>query len=223
MSTEPTRKPAALSPLEGFWRSLAYSFDRAFKTGRRRSEFEHKYRSTGDYFGYLTSPYETEKYARTLAAMEEWRGGRRSVLEIGCSVGVFTAALARTFPQVTAVDIAQEALVQAARQVGGAGDVDYVRSDLLSLDVGRTYDFVLCAEVLMYVPERDGQAAAAVLDRHLADGGLIIEVTPQDRQDGAPKFFHGWDRVLAERFRQVERKTYEDPKRPYEIVAYARR
>jgi SAM-dependent methyltransferase len=215
--------PSSLNPLEAAWRSLAYAFDRAFKTGRRRSEFEHKYRSTGDYFGYRSSAYERDKYRRTLDLLTAWRTGTASALEIGCSVGVFTAMLAPRFTCVTAVDIAQEALVLAAKEVSGAGDVSYVRSDIASLALGSTFDVILCAEVLMYVREAEGPQVCAVLDRHLAPGGLIVEVTQQDRQAGAPKFFHGWDRILGEHFRIAHRERFDDPDRPYEIVGYTRR
>jgi SAM-dependent methyltransferase len=199
---------------------MAYAFDRAFKTGRRRSEFEHKYRSRGDYFEYRTSPYEALKYDRTFAALEEWAGDAQSVLEIGCSVGVFTKRLSERFAVLTAVDIAQEALVLAAREVGEGRRVSFVRTDAISLHLNRTFDLILCAEVLMYVPEKDAARLMAVLDRHLAPGGVLVEVAPQDRLDGAPKFFQGWDAYLARQFHLVERRQFDDPVRPYELVFY---
>ena len=217
------RKPAARNPIRSLWHQIGYAFDRTFKTGGRRHEFEHKYAAHGDYFGYQTKPYELEKYRRTLACMKEWRRGKTSALEIGCSVGVFTAMIANEFDHVTAVDIAREALALAEKQVAGAGDVAYVQSDLVSLDLGKRFDVVFCAEVLMYVREADAKRACAVLDAHLAPGGIIIEVTQQDRDAGAPKFFHGWDRILGAYFQIMQRVKVDDPVRPYEIVAYARR
>jgi SAM-dependent methyltransferase len=212
-----------LGPVQSLWHEVLYAFDRTFKTGRRRHEFEHKYRKHGDYFGYRTNPYEQEKYERTLACMMQWRRAAGSALEIGCSVGVFTRMIADRFDSVVAVDIAKEALAIAAGQVGGVGDVSYVQSDLVSLDLGKTFDIVFCAEVLMYVREGDAAKACAVLDRHLATGGLIIEVSQQDRDAGRPKFFHGWDRVLGEHFQVAHRERFSDPVRPYEIVGYTRR
>jgi 2-polyprenyl-3-methyl-5-hydroxy-6-metoxy-1,4-benzoquinol methylase len=207
--------------LAGLWHELVYAFDRTFKTGRRRAEFEHKYRTRGDYFAYRSSPYELAKYERTLTAIREWRAGRGRALEIGCSVGVFTRAIAEEFDAVTAVDIAQEALLLAEKEVGGRGHVSYHRSDLVSLDLGQTFDVIICAEVLMYVPERDADLAGRVLDQHLAPGGLIIEVSQKDRTSNA-KFFHGWDRVLGTHFDIRHRQVFEDPQRPYEIVGYVR-
>jgi 2-polyprenyl-3-methyl-5-hydroxy-6-metoxy-1,4-benzoquinol methylase len=211
------------NPLHSIWHEARYAFDRAFKTGNRRHEFEHKYARHGDYFGYQTKPYELEKYQRTLAAIREWRRGTASALEIGCSVGVFTQMIAPEFGAVTAVDIATKALALAEKQVAGAGDVSYVQSDLLSIDLGRQFDVILCAEVLYYLREEETRAACAILDRHLAPNGLVIEVTQQDREAGNAKFFHGWDRVLGSHFLEVHKLKFDDPGRPYEIVAYSRR
>jgi 2-polyprenyl-3-methyl-5-hydroxy-6-metoxy-1,4-benzoquinol methylase len=210
------------NPLTVLWRKLVYAYDRTFKTGNRRAEFETKYAESGDYFGYFTSPYELAKYSRTLQRVLELRRGRQSLLEIGCSVGAFTRMVAPEFDVVVATDIAEEALKRAAAHVGDTGQVSYVRSDLLALSLDRRFDVILCAEVLYYIPEPKGPAAAAALDQLLAANGLVIEVCPAARKTDA-KFFHGWDRVLGERFDIVFRETVPNEKRPYEIVAYARR
>lgn len=211
------------NPVSSIWHQFRYAIDRAFKTGNRLHEFEHKYRAHGDYFGYQTSPYEQVKYQRTLELMRKWRTAYGSALEIGCSVGVFTAMIAPEFDTVTAVDIASEALALAERQVAGAGHVSYVQSDLVSLALNKTFDVIFCAEVLMYVREKDAALACQTLDRHLQEDGLIIEVSQQDREAGKPKFFHGWDKVLGQYFEIAHREQFNDPERPYEILAYRRR
>lgn len=210
-------------PLGKLWHQLGYALDRTFKTGGRRHEFEHKYATHGDYFGYQTNPYEQTKYQRTLDLMRQWRTAAGSALEIGCSVGVFTAKIAGEFEAVTAVDIASEALALAEKQVAGAGKVSYVQSDLVSLSLDKRFDVIFCAEVLMYVREKDTALACQVLDRHLAGNGLIIEVSQQDRDAGKPKFFHGWDKVLGRYFEIAHHERFDDPQRPYEVIAYRRR
>jgi len=217
------------NPAAAIWHELRYAIDRALKTGERKHEFEAKYRKHGDYFGYRSNPYELEKYKRTLALMRLWRPDTAhnpagmGALEIGCSVGVFTKMIAPEFARVTAVDIAKEALAIAATEVGSTGQVSYVQSDLLSLKLEQTFDVIFCAEVLMYVRELDAPAACKVLDDHLAPDGIIIEVSQQDREAGRPKFFHGWATVLGEYFEMAHREKFDDPQRPYEIVAYQRR
>ena len=211
------------NPVTSAWHQLRYAIDRAFKTGNRRHEFEHKYRKHGDYFGYETKPYELTKYQRTLALVKQWCTGSVSALEIGCSVGVFTAMIVPEFANVTAVDIAGEALELTRTQTGNAPNVSYIQSDLLSLKLNRQFDVIFCAEVLMYIREKDTAEACRVLDALLKPGGLIVEVSQQDRDAGRPKFFHGWDKVLGQYFEIAHRERFDDPERPYEIVAYRRR
>lgn len=211
------------NPVASAWHQIRYSIDRLFKTGNRLHEFEHKYRKHGDYFGYESKPYEKLKYARTLELMKQWRSGTESALEIGCSVGVFTAMIAPEFAHVTAVDIAGEALELTRKQVKDAENVACIQSDLLSLKPDRQYDVVFCAEMLMYIREKDGAEACRVLDGCLKPGGIIIEVSQQDREAGKPKFFHGWDKILGAYFEITHRERFDDPERPYEIVAYSRR
>lgn len=211
------------NPVSSAWHQIRYSLDRMFKTGNRLHEFEHKYRKHGDYFGYQTKPYEKLKYERTLELMKEWRTGSDSALEVGCSVGVFTAMIVPEFKHITAVDIASEALALTEKQTGGATNVAYVQSDLLSLKPDRTFDVILCAEMLMYIREKDGAEACRVLDGCLAPGGIIIEVTQQDREAGKPKFFHCWDKILGAYFEIAHRERFDDAERPYEIVGYRKR
>ncbi len=211
------------NPISSAWHQIRYSLDRMFKTGNRLHEFEHKYRKHGDYFGYQTKPYEKLKYERTLELMKLWRTGSDSALEVGCSVGVFTAMIVPEFRHITAVDIAGEALELTRKQVQHAKNVAYVQSDLLSLKPDQTFDVVFCAEMLMYIRETDGAETCSVLDSCLKPGGIIIEVTQQDREAGKPKFFHGWDKILGEYFEISHRERFDDLGRPYEIVGYRRR
>lgn len=220
---DPAHSPKQLSAVEMIWRRLAYAIDRNLKTGRRRSEFEHKYRDHGDYFNYHSSPIEMKKYDDTLAVVRDWAMTGGSALEIGCSVGAFTSRIAPEFEHLTSVDIAQEAIALASKAVGEAKNVSFVRSDLVALDLNRTFDKIFCGEILMYLREERAPEVCSVLDRHLAPGGYIIEVSQQDRVSGFPKFFHGWDRILGEYFRIDRHQRFDDPKRPWEVVAYVRR
>lgn len=210
-------------PLSRLWSRLRYRIDRTFRTGGRRHEFEYKYATHGDYFGYQNSPYERAKYERTLGLIRQWRTGRSSALEIGCSVGIFTSMIAEEFDEILAVDIASEALALAKAQVGDRGRVGYLRSDLVSLAAGRRFDVIICAEVLMYIRASSGSAVCSVLDAHLGEDGLIVEVSQQDREAGQPKFFHGWDGILGRFFELIHSERFDDPARPYEILAYRRR
>ncbi len=67
-----------------------------------REHFEELYKKSEDPWSFATSEYERRKYERTLDAL----GGRRfsQALELGCSIGVFTAMLAPHCDELVAVD-----------------------------------------------------------------------------------------------------------------------
>ena len=219
---QPQRTPArSEGAVAGLWYRLAYAMDRIFKTGSRRAEFEHKYRTHGDYFGYQTEPYELKKYQDTFSAVQRFRRNKGSVLELACSVGVFTRLLTSEFDEIVASDISEEALRIAAQNLGGTGKVRFVRSDVESIDVQRQFDVVMIAEVLLFVKESDGSRILDMLDRHLKPDGIIVEVANADRPV-SKKFFFGWDKIIASRFPILHRERHENPNWPYEIVVYAR-
>jgi len=216
-----TSSPNRLSFLSRIGYGLAYSWDRAFKTGKRRAEYEYKYATHGDYFAYRSRPYETKKYQDTLRVVLRERRARTSILETGCSVGVFTQLLAQEFDEVVATDISGEALRLAAETVGPVAHVTYVRSEVEAINLGRGFDVIMVAEVLLFVKERDSERLLSVLDRHLSDNGVIVEVANANRPTNE-KFFFGWDRIISSRFPIVCRERHDDPTWPYEIVVYQR-
>ncbi len=188
----------------------------------RRFEFETLYAENPDPWDYLTSGYEERKYRRTLEAALRLRPHARSALEIGCSIGVFTRVLARTYPQVVASDIAAEALARARRHVGRAGRVRYVRGDIGALDLGAAFDLIFCAEMLYYVDDKAAPAAVDSLKRALAPGGLLFTVFPcmphAGEHDPGPR----WKQRLVQRgLRTHWEETIRDGRRRYVIQAYA--
>ena len=190
----------------------------------RRFEFERLYAENEDPWLYLTNDYEVRKYRRTLETAIAWRRGAASALEIGCSIGVYTRMLARAFGEVTAVDVAREALKLARRRVGPVGRVSYVRSDIRGLDLGRTFDLIFCAEMLYYLPgEAETGPVLGVLKRHLGPDGILMTVMPgsRDSEDLNPTTF--WRaRLLEGGFRAVFEEDVPDATRPYRIQIYER-
>ena len=78
-----------------------------------RAYFDDLYLRDPDPWDFATSDYERDKYADSLAALGDRRFGR--ALEAGCSIGVFTQALARVARELVAVDVSAAA-VAAARE-----------------------------------------------------------------------------------------------------------
>ncbi|MGH2868605.1 MAG: SAM-dependent methyltransferase, partial [Solirubrobacteraceae bacterium] len=84
--------------------------------------FERLYADSADPWRYSSSPYEAAKYARTLAALEQRRYAR--ALEVGCSIGVFTDALAARCEAVIALDPSPTALSRARLRLSGHDNVE---------------------------------------------------------------------------------------------------
>src|SRR5258708_5079033 len=128
--------------------ALRNKFDRWFKTGNRRFEFERRYLEYQDAWNYRSSSYEQHKHERTLTTLVTACNAASNVLEVGCSIGVFTKMLASRFRAVTAIDVSKEAISTAEKYVGAAGNVRFAHGDLRSLELGEQYDAIICAEIL---------------------------------------------------------------------------
>lgn len=101
-----------------------------------------------------------------------------SVLELGAGSGRLTAALAERGFNVTGVDIAPAMLAQArARQAAVPADVAarmaLLEGDMTALDLGRTFDLVLCPFFTLahVAPPAAWTATFATAARHLEPGG----------------------------------------------------
>lgn len=143
--------------------------------------FEHVYGNSDDPWNFETSPYEAAKYARTLAALPRERA--RRTLEVGCSIGVLSAQLARRTDELIALDVNDKALARTARRLAdlGLSAGAHTRRGRLpdSLPTG-PFDLIVLSEVLYYLSPADlGRALDEVLAR-LSPGGhlLLVHWTP---------------------------------------------
>ncbi len=103
----------------------------------------------------------------------EW-SGRESVLEIGCGVGRMTAALARRFARVIALDVAPGMLERAREHLREAGNVEFVLgngTDLAGV-ADESVDLVFSYIVLQHIPDpRVTEAYLREMGRVLRPGG----------------------------------------------------
>ena len=97
-----------------------------------------------------------------------------TVLDIGCGGGLVSEPVARLGASVTGIDPAAENIEAARRHAEGQGlTIDY-RSTLVEdlVAEGRTFDCVLCLEVVEHVP--DVAAFLATCARLVRPGGLMV-------------------------------------------------
>jgi SAM-dependent methyltransferase len=98
--------------------------------------------------------------------------GVRSVLDAGCGTGRVGRELARRGLDVLGVDIDAEMLATARRK---APEVEWRLADLVTVDLGRTFEAVAAAgNVMIFLTPGTERGVIANLARHLSPGGLLI-------------------------------------------------
>jgi SAM-dependent methyltransferase len=135
--------------------------------------FERLARESPDPWNYAGSEYEQAKYRRTLAALPA-RTAR--TLELGCSVGVFTAMLAPRCDSLLAVDFSPTALAHAGRRLEGVDGVELRRCLLPEETPAGPFETIVCSEVLYYWNADLVRAGWRRFESELAAGGTLLAV-----------------------------------------------
>jgi SAM-dependent methyltransferase len=144
--------------------------------GRDRAPVEHFERLAGEHedpWSYATSAYEQAKYAHTLEVLPVEVG---RALELGCSVGVFTAMLAPRCESLVAVDFSPTALERARERLDGAENVELRRAELPEETPEGPFDTILCSEILYYWGAELVRIGLRRIEAELAPGGTLVAV-----------------------------------------------
>lgn len=138
------------------------------------TDFEPRYAADGDPWNYHGSGYERDKYRATLGACGG--GPFARALELGGSIGVFTAMLAPRCRSLVTVDAATTAVRAARAEVAPFPHVD-VREGILPGDLPRgTFDLVVASEILYYLSPRDLAATLVGLRSRMEPGSSLVAV-----------------------------------------------
>jgi cyclopropane fatty-acyl-phospholipid synthase-like methyltransferase len=139
-----------------------------------RDYFENLYAESTDPWGFETSEYERRKYERTLGSLGERRF--RRALEVGSSIGVFTAMLAPRCDELLAVDASEKAVEIARERLAAHGHVRVERRTLPEEMPEGAFDLVVASEVLYYLPREVVLEALRRFEGMLAPGGVLVAV-----------------------------------------------
>lgn len=137
--------------------------------------FERLYHENPDPWGYLTSDYEREKYAATLAALPKPAHGL--CLEVGCSIGVFTSLLAARCEHVVAIDFSLGALQLARRRLQSVSNVDLLRASFPEETPPGSWDLIVCSEILYYLQPQALEEAVGWIEAQLTYGASVLTVS----------------------------------------------
>ncbi|NVN36778.1 class I SAM-dependent DNA methyltransferase [Komagataeibacter swingsii] len=146
-------------------------------TSWSRTVFERLHRQRADPWGVATRTYEQGKYRRTLAALSGQHFSH--ALELGCSIGMMTARLARQCDRVLAVDVAEAALSHARQRCAGLPGVSFHRGQLPDAFPplpARSCDLIVISEMLYFLSRRDIRALAAQCLRVRRAGAPVVLV-----------------------------------------------
>jgi SAM-dependent methyltransferase len=135
--------------------------------------FERLAREREDPWNYATSAYEQAKYRQTLAALPPQTG---RTLELGCSVGVFTAMLAPRSGSLVAVDFSPTALQRARERVAGLEHVEVRQARLPEETPAGPFETIVCSEILYYWSPGLVRAGLRRFEDELAPGGTFLAV-----------------------------------------------
>lgn len=161
------------------------------------ADFESLYRRDPDPWGYRTRSYERDKYEATLDACGPGLFG--SALELGASIGVFSAMLAPRCRLLTTIDGAPSAVHAAEQMLCRHKNVEVLLGTIPEAIPAQAADLVIASEILYYLDQRTLSASLASLAEVLADGGRLVAVhwrpTGPDRPASA-EMVHGALRSL---------------------------
>lgn len=139
-----------------------------------REYFERLYAESRDPWRFETSEYERGKYECTLGTLAHRR--YRRALEVGCSIGVFTAMLAPLCDELLAVDVSEKAIAAARERLAGFSQISVELRRLPEETPEGPFDLVVASEVLYYWPEDVVLAALGRFEEILAPAGALLAV-----------------------------------------------
>ncbi len=139
-----------------------------------QTDFEARYRTDPDPWGYTTRAYERAKYAATLAACGE--GPFECALELGGSIGVFTVLLAPRCRRLVSIDAAPTAVAAARRRLAEHPQVEVILGAIPAAVPVASYDLVVASEVLYYLTADELAVALAVLGDRMVAGARLVAV-----------------------------------------------
>jgi cyclopropane fatty-acyl-phospholipid synthase-like methyltransferase len=138
------------------------------------TDFEARYQADPDPWGYRVRPYEREKYQATLQACGT--GEFASALELGASIGVFSALLAPRCRALTTIDLAPCAVAAARERLAGYPHARALLGTLPADLPEGAYDLVVASEILYYLTEGDLRETLARLEAVMLPDARIVAV-----------------------------------------------
>ncbi len=163
--------------------------DRRFVTKRYdREYFDRWYRRPRS---RVVTPAVIARKAHLVLAVAEYFSGSavRSVLDVGCGEGEWRAVLRRVRPGISylGIDPSEYAVARyGARRNLRLGSFD----DVAEHAKGRTFDVIICSDVMQYVPPAALKRGVEQISKHLSGVAFLEAHTTADLLDGDMRDWH---------------------------------
>ncbi|MDQ2751657.1 MAG: nodulation S family protein [Bacteroidota bacterium] len=138
------------------------------------SYFSHVYNNSSDPWNFETSPYEKAKYEATVAALPEQHYNK--ALELGCSIGVLTAMLAKRCSHLLSTDISDTPLQKARERLKNQSHVSFLQAAIPAEYPEDKFDLIVMSEVGYYLSKEDLEKAKEKIIHSLEKNGDLILV-----------------------------------------------
>ena|SRR5579871_4687859 len=136
--------------------------------------FDALYAANSDPWNFAASPYERDKYKLTLQALPKPR--YQSALEVGCSIGILTCALASRCDAVLGIDAAEAPLAAARRRCADFPNIRFERMFVPDEWPDGAFGLIVLSEVIYYLSREDVSRLSARVTRSLFKGGSVVLV-----------------------------------------------
>lgn len=156
-----------------------------------QARFETMWHRTPEKFDPLKDCMERERFARTLAMIDKLPSLKdKKIVDLGCGTGALSRKLRDIGAQVTAVDIAKNALEKFHK-------VDDENITLIHDCIPHTkledgsFDIVICTDLIGYIKSKDHRLFISELARLVKKDGYVVCSAPIDiySEDALEKFF----------------------------------
>ncbi|MBI3776087.1 MAG: class I SAM-dependent methyltransferase [Gammaproteobacteria bacterium] len=153
-----------------------------------RAWLDERYqRVQGDPWGLDWRPSQLARYRMMLEALDTALAARaapRTILDIGCSTGTFTAMLARHFgpaARIWGVDVSEQGIARARIRYPSLA-FECLSIDQVAARFRSAMDVVVLLEVLYYVPAQERSIVLQRVAEMLRPGGLLLVSSMAGRQ-----------------------------------------
>jgi SAM-dependent methyltransferase len=140
----------------------------------RANDFEQRYQRECDPWRYRSSEYESVKYDATLRACGP--GPFESAIELGGSIGVFSALLAPRCAALTTIDFSPTAVRAARQELMHYRHAQVILGEIPEAIPADAYDLVVASEVLYYLAPAALAQTLSRLESAVAEGGRLVAV-----------------------------------------------